>query len=260
MGHDEPRAGSGRDATVHAGIILASSSYCQVKSMSRVRRGRHSRRFGRLAGRAIFCSLVLIGSACTSRSEGRFDKIILISIDTLRADYLGAYGAPVELTPAIDALAGSGVLFDDAITSATSTLPSHTSLFYSVHTFVHNAYTGNPSDPQITSPVEVLRRAGYRTAAFVGGGQLRSVFSLDRGFETYEVVNTRNINSRTRDTDRLAQLVTAANGFLEQHGDEPFFLFLHTYEPHTPYNPPARFIEQVRALDTGGAPRSSTRF
>ena len=95
--------------------------------MSRVRRGRHSRRFGRLAGRAIFCSLVLIGSACTSRSGGRFDKIILISIDTLRADYLGAYGAPVELTPAIDALAGSGVLFDDAITSATSTLPSHTS-------------------------------------------------------------------------------------------------------------------------------------
>ena len=171
--------------------------------MSRVRRGRHSRRFGRLAGHAIFCSLVLIRSACTSRSEGRFDKIILISIDTLRADYLGAYGAPVELTPAIDALAGSGVLFDDAITSATSTLPSHTSLFYSVHTFVHNAYTGNPPDPQITSPVEVLRRAGYRTAAFVGGGQLRPVFSLDRGFETYEVVNTRNINSRTRDTDRL---------------------------------------------------------
>ena len=66
------------------------------------------------------------------------------------------------------------------------------------------------------------------------------------------MVNTRNINPRTRDTDRLAHLVSAANGFLAQHGDEPFFLFLHTYEPHTPYNPPARFIEQVRALDTGG--------
>ena len=74
---------------------------------------------------------------------------------------------------------------------------------------------------------------------------------LNRGFETYEVVDTRNINPRTCDTDRLAHLVTAANGFLEQHGDEPFFLFLHTYESRTPYNPPTRFIEQVRAFDTG---------
>ena len=84
--------------------------------------------------------------SCAHRGQcpRRFDKIILISIDTLRADYLGAYGAPVELTPEIDSLAGSGVLFDDAITSATSTLPSHTSFFYSVHTFIHNAYTGNP--------------------------------------------------------------------------------------------------------------------
>ena len=192
--------------------------------------------------------LCVASFGCGTSSRSTFDKIILISIDTLRADYLGAYGAPAGLTPAIDAFAESAVVFEDAITSATSTLPSHTSLFYSLHTLVHNAYTGNPPDPQLVSPVEVIRNAGYRTAAFVGGGQLRPIFRLDRGFETYEIINTRDINPETRDTDRLASLQSAAAGFLDAHHDEPFFLFLHTYEPHHPYDPPRRFIDEVRAL------------
>ena len=195
--------------------------------------------------------LLLTGVACTGPADRAFDKVIVISIDTLRADYLGAYGAPAGLTPAIDELAASSMLFEDAITSATSTLPSHTSLFYSLHTLVHNAYTGNPPVPQLISPVEVLRRAGYRTAAFVGGGQLRPIFRLDRGFETYEVINTRNINPTTRNTDRLADLDAAASEFLQQHREDPFFLFLHTYEPHHPYDPPPRFIEEARALGAG---------
>ena len=201
--------------------------------------------------RGVVLFVLLVSLACGRSVDRTFDKLILISIDTLRADYLGAYGAPAGLTPATDQFAESSTLFEDAITSATSTLPSHTSLFYSQHTFIHNAYTGNPPDPQLISPVEVIRRAGYRTAAFVGGGQLRPIFRLNRGFETYEVVNTRNINSRTRDTDRLADLQAAANRFLDQHGDEPFFLFLHTYEPHLPYDAPDRFMEEVRALGAG---------
>lgn len=204
-----------------------------------------------LARVATVAVLLLLTLACGVGPDRTFDKVILISIDTLRADYLGVYGAPAGLTPAIDRLGASSTVFDDAITSATSTLPSHTSLFYSLHTFIHNAYTGNPPDPQLISPVEALRSAGYRTAAYVGGGQLRPVFRLDRGFETYEIVNTRNINSTTRNTDRLANLDAAAGEFLEEHGQTPFLLFLHTYEPHHPYDAPERFIEEARALGVG---------
>lgn len=194
---------------------------------------------------------LLLAVACGGRPEISFDRIILISIDTLRADYLGVYGAPEGLTPAIDAFADSAVVFEDAVTSATSTLPSHTSLFYSLHTLVHNAYTGNPPDPQVVSPIEVLRASGLRTAAFVGGGQLRPAFGLDRGFETYEVVNTRNINRRTRNTDRLGDLYMAASSFLERSGADPFFLFLHTYEPHHPYDAPEQFVARAEALGAG---------
>ena len=203
-----------------------------------------------LYGGVVF--VLCVSWACGGSVNPTFDKIILISIDTLRADYLGVYGAPAGLTPATDELAESSMVFEDAITSATSTLPSHTSLFYSQHTFIHNAYTGNPPDPQLVSPVEVIRRAGYRTAAFVGGGQLRPIFRLNRGFDTYEIINTRNINPTTRNTDRLANLQAAANGFLDEHGDESFFLFLHTYEPHQPYDAPDRFMEEVRAIGVGG--------
>ena len=207
------------------------------------------REYGMLVLRGFIAFTLITSWACGGGIDKTFDKVILISVDTLRADYLGAYGAPAGLTPAFDEFAESSTLFEDAITSATSTLPSHTSLFYSLHTFIHNAYTGNPPNSHLISQVEVIRRAGYRTAAYVGGGQLRSIFQLNRGFGIYEIVNTRNINSKSRGKDRLARLEMAADKFLDQYGHEPFFLFLHTYEPHHPYDAPKRFVEEVQAFE-----------
>lgn len=193
----------------------------------------------------VTCLVILSLAAGCRGAEVRpaFQKVILLSIDTLRADYLDVYTPGLGVTPRLADFAADAQVFDDAITAATSTLPSHTSLLYSVDTFVHRAYLSSQPTVGVPSPVDVLRERGFRTAAFVGGGQLRPQFGLDRGFETYEVVNTRNINAETRDTDRLGDLLTAASVFLRQHGDDPFFLFLHTYEPHTPYNPPAEFLE-----------------
>jgi arylsulfatase A-like enzyme len=132
--------------------------------------GHASRLDGRLGWlpRIVAVSIAIVCSACAGEPERRVDQVILISIDTLRADYLGVYGAPSGITPALDAFAGTAVVFDDAITQATSTLLSHTSLFYSMHTFVHHAVTGSPPDPQLESPVETLRQAGFRTAAYGG--------------------------------------------------------------------------------------------
>ncbi len=206
----------------------------------------------RIAGALLALAGALSGACGAPAPSTPIEHVILISIDTLRADYLEPYGAPTGLTPNVAEFAAGTIVFDDAITQATSTLPSHTSLFYSVHSFVHRAYTGNPPDPQLPSPVGTLRDAGFRTAAFVGGGQLRPRFGLDRGFDTYEIVDTRNIGSDNRDVDRLGNLLTATDGFLREHGRDPFFLFLHTYEPHLPYAPPAAFLSQVSAIGADG--------
>lgn len=172
-----------------------------------------------------------------------FDKVVLLSIDTLRADYLDVYTPGLGTSPRLEQFAQEAQVFEDAITQATSTLPSHMSVMYSIHTFVHRAYLSSQPVVGVPSPVGTLAEAGYATAAYVGGGQLRPQFGLDRGFDSYEVVNTRNINAETRGTDRLDDLLVAASRFLRQHGDEPFFLFLHTYEPHYPYDPPPEFLE-----------------
>ena len=144
---------------------------------------------------------------CGGSAEPTFDKIILISIDTLRADYLGAYGAPVGLTPATDELAESSMVFEDAITSAASTLPSHTSLFYSQHTFVHNAYTGNSPDPQLISPVESGEqfRVGTTRQLF-DGNYVRDEFS---GAAVYDVSTDgqRFLMTVANDSAQVASLV-----------------------------------------------------
>jgi arylsulfatase A-like enzyme len=100
--------------------------------------------------------------------------------------------------------------------------------------------------------VRALRDAGHATSAFVGGGQIMPRYGLDRGFGNYDVINTRDIDAENRRKDRLGELHDAAESFLTGHVDEPFFLFLHTYEPHTPYAPPDRHLEQARSVGAGG--------
>lgn len=191
-------------------------------------------------------------AACGTGTEPVVRNVILISIDTLRADYLEPYGAPAGLTPNVARFAEESVVFEDAIAQATSTLPSHMSIFYSVHTFAHRAYIGNPPAPQLTAPVRALRDGGVATGAFVGGGQIMPRYGLDRGFGTYEVINTRDIDGDNRHVDRLGDLHAAAESFLSAHGNAPFFLFLHTYEPHTPYAPLPRHLDQARGVGAGG--------
>ena len=193
-----------------------------------------------------------LSAACGGNAMPPIERVILISIDTLRADYLSPYGAPARLTPRLAEEVEDALIFDDAITQATSTLPSHTSLLYSLHTFVHRGLHRKPAGAATDLTARDPAQAGYRTAAYVGGGQLRPQFGLGRGFDTYKVVNTRDINADTRFADRLGPLLEAARGFLTEHGSDPAFLFLHTYEPHLPYAPPQRFRDRVERLLSRG--------
>ena len=161
--------------------------------------------------------------------------IVLIVLDTLRADGLSAYGNPRATSPAIDALAARGVLFDTAVSHASWTLPSFIGL-------LSGRYPSRAvfSDGALrTSLMDALRAAGWRTAAFTEGGYVSRHFGIDRGFEVFheEEGKTRLVldEKPTQGSGSIERTFDAAIEWLRQPRSEPFFLMVHTYEIHFPY-------------------------
>jgi arylsulfatase A-like enzyme/Tfp pilus assembly protein PilF len=170
-------------------------------------------------------------------------SIILISVDTLRADRLSCYGYRGRPTPHIDAIAKGGTLFSQVSSQAPLTLPSHVSLLTSSYPF-SNGITDNGQQlgPNAVTLATLLKSRGYRTAAFVGGFVLDRRFGLNQGFDFYDspfdLHRRRGIDPG--DVKRLGEeVVRAANHWLEENSSQPFFLFLHLYDLHTPYDLPA---------------------
>ena len=132
--------------------------------------------------------LLLLPGGC-SRSPGKGPNVLLLTIDTLRADHLGYMGYARPTSPNIDRLAAESLEFRQAFCQAPSTLPSHASLFTSLYPSVHKAEisTTRPLADDFVTLAEILRKNGLRTAAFVEGGQLETVWNLDQGFEVYDV-------------------------------------------------------------------------
>ncbi len=162
-------------------------------------------------------------------------NVILISMDTLRPDHLGCYGYAKDTSPALDALCEDAVVFEETIAQAPSTLHSHASMFTSLLPHHHLAtWSGKTRLPgEAITLAEVLQAAGYRTAAFSGGGQMDRVFGLDQGFDLYEQPSS----------EHFAGTVRAGLTWLEDGDGRPFFLFLHSYEVHHPYTPRQDYLE-----------------
>lgn len=160
--------------------------------------------------------------------------VILISIDTLRADHLGCYGYARRVSPEIDRFRRDAVLFEQAIAQAPSTLPSHASMLSSRWPEHHGAsFMRKTALPEaVTTLTEALVEEGYRAAAFTGGGQMAPEWGLAQGFELYQVV---------RGDAEAGETARRAEAWLESHLSEsprtPFFLFFHTYHVHHPYTP-----------------------
>ncbi len=158
-------------------------------------------------------------------------NVILISIDTLRADHLGCYGYRRETSPQIDALALDGVTFLNTYASSPWTLPSHVSLLTSLHGVHHQVYYDDESmDPSLVTLADVLRQNQLYCAALTGGGFVSSVYGFSKGFDTYS--NDAGGVFRQDSAEHLFHLVSE---WLDIHKDKGFFLFLHTYQPHNPY-------------------------
>jgi choline-sulfatase len=192
--------------------------------------------------------LALSTGACsrregTSRPDGTRPSVLLVTIDTLRADRLGAYGDAQARTPHLDALARAGLVFDRAYAPTPLTLPSHASLMTGLLPPAHGvrgngAFALGPGPPTLA---EALRARGLRTAAFVGGFPLSRRFGLDRGFEHYDDRMEKAPGLHFEFAERrAADVVAAARGWLAQAAG-PVFVWVHVFDPHAPYDPPPAY-------------------
>lgn len=182
------------------------------------------------------------------RPEPEGLKVILISLDTLRADHLGAYGYSRSTSPYMDQLAADSVLFENVYAHSPWTLPSHMSMLFSLNTASHQVYFNDQRiDSSVSSMASYLRRQGYLTQAITGGGYVSSIFGFAKGFDWYEEP-VGGQRAALRD-DEAAYLFDKTSRWLEEHKDKKFFLFLHTFQTHGPYRCPSPWNEAFLAPD-----------
>ena len=175
------------------------------------------------------------------------DNILLVTLDTTRADRLGSYGYARARTRYLDRLAAEGVRFDAAFSPAPITLPAHASILTGLYPFEHGVRNNGNFylDDRFETLATILSTQGYRTAGFVSSFVLDRRYGLARGFETYDdrmagpQAQVVNLEAERRG-DRTS---AALNAWLEAHGrgGAPFFAWLHLYDPHEPYRAPQPF-------------------
>lgn len=185
----------------------------------------------------VLCAVFVLRSFRPPESEipaaylrPQFDQppnVVLISLDTLRADHLGCYGYARNTSPNIDRLADRSMVFLNAYTAAPATAESHMSMFTSLYPSVHKVRTTvrdkevHVLDESIITLPRILKNHGYTTVGFHGGGHVDERYGFGRGFDTY-----------------LTRRQEQAEGWLQRHAsDNKFFLFYHTYHVHDPYMP-----------------------
>ena len=187
---------------------------------------------------------LLFSAPRTHAAEAR--HLILISVDTLRADALGTYGYPADVSPRLDRLAAEGVLFEDVITTIGKTGPAFASLFTSLYPPTHGARrNGVAMRPDVPTLAELLRDSGFDTAAFISNWTLRSrLAAVHRGFQHYDEEFTRKRNAFGAHERDAPTLIRAAIEWLGGRTDRsrPLFLWVHLSEPHTPFELHDNFV------------------
>lgn len=204
-------------------------------------------------------------------------NIILISVDTARADFYGCYGNQAVSTPSMDALASEGVLFENFYSNINATLPAHSSIMTGLYPAQHGVARNSMrlAASNLTLP-EFLATKNYKTAAFIGSFILSSTFGFNQGFhvfnETFKVPSPQYVEhnitigagkklnrivhkTNVRQITRKAEEVNEAFfHWLDQYGKEKFFAFIHYYDPHFPYIPPRKWYKKYLASIPPGIP------
>ncbi len=183
------------------------------------------------AGLAIYWQL--------ARKAPRYN-IVLISIDTLRSDRLGIYGYGRPTSPVIDRIGSRGTVFKNVVAESSWTLPSHVSMLSGLHPVSHGVHDKTQRIPKSTRLLqEHLQTNGYRTIGFADGGYVAKHFGFERGFDTFN-------SNRKGFVQRIGKAIEALEGV---PAEQPFFLFLHTYDVHCPYVPPEPYFSMFHSPD-----------
>src|SRR5258706_7893811 len=212
-----------------------------------------------LSFRRIFFTLIALNAAqaVAQTPEKSVPNVVLITIDTLRADHLGCYGYQQIKTPNIDGLAADGARFTRAFTAVPVTLPSHTAILtgtYPMLSGMHD-FSANKLSPFQPTLASVLKQAGYQTGAVIGAAVLDSRFGLNRGFDFYydhfdfSRLDQANLDQMERPGNVVADV---ALDWLTKNLQKKFFLWMHLYDPHFPYHPPEPYSREYSAQPYDG--------
>lgn len=174
-------------------------------------------------------------------------NILLVTLDTTRADRLGCYGYKKARTPNLDSLAAKGVQFLNVYCQVPLTTPSHCSILTGTYPLYHQVHNNGSYalSPELLTLAEVLKEKSFQTAAFVGSFTVDSRFGLDQGFDVYDDHFAEGQAFKALNSERKAEKVFEAfNRWLNGNVRQPFFCWIHFFDPHLPYNPPPPFNEE----------------
>jgi arylsulfatase A-like enzyme/Tfp pilus assembly protein PilF len=213
-----------------------------------------ARNFGRLI--VILIGLAALPLAAQTTAKPALN-VVLITIDTLRADHVGCYGYKQIKTPNIDGLAADGVRFERAFAVVPVTLPSHTSMLtgtYPMLSGIHD-FSGNKLSSLQPTLASVLKQAGYQTGAVIASAVLDSRFGLNQGFDFYydhfdfNRLDEANLDEMERPGNVVADV---ALNWLAKNSQKKFFFWMHLYDPHFPYHPPEPYNREYAAQPYDG--------
>jgi arylsulfatase A-like enzyme len=220
--------------------------------MTRQRQARRARTLAKRSALAVTLALAVGGGLAVSwqRTVGRPSAptgVVIITLDTTRADRLSPYGLMDVSMPALERLAREGVVFDQAMSVAPLTLPAHASLFTGLIPPNHGV-RDNADEALATAETtlaELLQARGFKTAAFIGSTVLDPDRGLAQGFDTYRGMDSKDRRTPATRQRRADEVIGDATRWLDEVGDSPFFVWTHLYDPHRPYDPPEPFRSRL---------------
>jgi arylsulfatase A-like enzyme/Flp pilus assembly protein TadD len=176
-------------------------------------------------------------------------NVLLVTLDTTRADKLGCYGYSGAKTPNLDFLAANGVQFLNAYCHVPLTCPSHCSILTGTYPVYHQVRNNGSYylTPELQTLTEALKKSGLKTSAFVSSFTVDSRFGLDQGFDVYDDLLSPDMTFKALNSERRADAVYASfSRWLDENRADPFFSWVHFFDPHIPYDPPSHYREEFR--------------
>jgi arylsulfatase A-like enzyme len=186
--------------------------------------------------------LILMADSCSSeKTKSQDSNIIIITVDALRADHLSVYGYPYQTSPYIDEFASRSIVFEYAYCPIPKTSASLASFLTGLHPFIHQTRPNRDSlDQKYLTLPEALKLKGYFNSAIVDNANLSQSFGFHQGFDVYKGI----WNAIEKKVESTPSITGEVINFLRNNTKEPFFLWVHYIEPHSPYLPPDEFVEE----------------